>query len=955
MPRNQRTRRSRRNLGTFLALGAVLSPLSLWIASCSVNVGLGPGAVQVGVGILGKTFTLTLGDVGAIAFEANIGVTIPTAFTLFDRNPPEPAASGRMILPTSSVGVGQRLSGKIAAQAQSLPLNGSATLTFTIATGHSATLCDSAILLSEYDIALTAGSVAVLDETYELSREALEIIATNDVTICIAVSADFDGELTLDDFMLTFDDPAKPHAGDDDPDTGDDDPTANQAQLALIPIANRNGRAVRTSVNRTIAGINYGVVGVLEDATAAVTVPTTSPNTLTLDPAELGLAAVSELHMGVHSSFVPDVAEGVTIATFVAEYFQGGPPTAVDFVLGSNTAEWSYTRNEHAAFGGVPHGQPSVLYSFKTTVDSSAEYTGFVYSFSLPVDPFRTLSRLTLTINSPEEFPPARITTGGLSLWAAQAITAITLEGWQLPVSEPVVEEACCTDSGACQNRLPGPCQDEGGIAQGPGTDCEQDVITCPTDDDPDPPPPPDDDPTGACCFVDGDCEDQTEESCLFVLGDYQGDGTSCDTVTCTAQIEYVVWYTGNVCCWGAPLLYITDRVTFNQPRLRSSFPGGGISPTEPAIKVEMQGGFASREDAQAWVCPRFTSSSFHFWCGRHYQMDGVNWQPGGLGCDFSSLPDNPDPPGLPEADVCSDVADSMLDIVACCYPNTTCAEVERPDCLAGGGSPHPGGHTRCGIEVCPGSPPPCPRDDVCDLDCPSFDGDPDCDFCDPDGQCITGCATPDQDCCLGVEVITNGDAESGSASQGFLDIMLLTEREHGWTSVIGNATTVAYAIGGPIHLTPAVSQRIGGGRNYFAGGRAGISPAIAQQNIFLNEHAPIDVIEEGVVRATLSADIGGFVTQPDNARVIVIFRDELLNDVGTMTIGPVTNIDRGNISMLHRRCTSALVPREAVTAEVRLSMHRWIGPYNDGYIDNVSLVLEHLDCIEDDAPQCPE
>ncbi|MGD2108639.1 MAG: hypothetical protein PVI86_04540 [Phycisphaerae bacterium] len=938
-----------RSLRIKLGLAASLLPLAVWVASCSVSVGVGPGAVQFGVDILGKSFTLTFGDIGALVFKAGVRVTVPTAFTLFDETPREVPPSGRMILPTDSVGVGRLLEGKVGVQSQSLPLNGSGTLTFSIASGQSAALCDSAVLMSEFDIALTSGVISVLDEEYELSQAALDIIATNDVTICIEMDADFDGELTLGDFALEFD--GGEPADDDDADAGSDPDLSGGA---FVPIDNRAGRAVLTSVNRIIGGISYGIVGVLEDQTPAVTVETANPNTISIDPFALGLATVTELHMAVHSSFVPDVSEGVQIATLTAEYAQDGEPTVLTFVLGTNTAEWSYTRIEHVtAFGGVQHSQSPVLYDFRTTVDSAAEYTGYSYYVGMPLDSLRTLSRLTLTMSPAETFPPVRAATGGLANWAAQAITAVTLEGVWLPPPEPELPEACCTEDGACVDMEPEPCQLDGGTVLGPGTTCAANSAECdafePEDDEPDDPDPVE--PTGGCCFVNGDCEDRTEESCVFVLGDYQGDGTSCDSLTCTPQIEYVVWYTGNVCCWGAPLLYISDRITFNQPRSRSSFPGGGIDPSIPAIKVEMQGGFASREDAQNWICPQFTSSSFHYWCGRHYQMGGKNWQPGSLGCDFSTLPDTTTPP---EADVCKEVADSMLDIVACCYPDTTCAEVDRPDCSAGGGKPHPGGHDRCGVEVCPGSPPACPRDNICELDCPSFDGDPDCDFCDSGNRCVEGCATPDQDCCLGLNVLKNGDAEDTAAAQNFDEIVRLNAPiDEGWNVFQGNMTPVAYAIGRAVHPNPAISAKIGGGNNYFAGGPGGVSPTIAQQGVFLNLFVPLEVVQAEKVKATLSADIGGFTSQSDYGTVEVSFRDELLNEVQYLGLGWVTPAHRGNVTGFVHRCGSMIIHKDAVTAEVRIIIYRFNGSYNDGYVDNVSLYLEHIECDNPVADAC--
>jgi hypothetical protein len=103
-----------------------------------------------------------------------------------------------------------------------------------------------------------------------------------------------------------------------------------------------------------------------------------------------------------------------------------------------------------------------------------------------------------------------------------------------------------------------------------------------------------------------------------------------------------VIWYTGNVSCWAAPYLYITDRAGFDRPDSASNYPGGGIDPSVPLEKVELQGGFDSTQAALNWLCPRFTSSYSHYWCARHYVMEGQPWMAGGLGCDFSNLPPEP-------------------------------------------------------------------------------------------------------------------------------------------------------------------------------------------------------------------------------------------------------------------------------------------------------------------------
>jgi hypothetical protein len=201
----------------------------------------------------------------------------------------------------------------------------------------------------------------------------------------------------------------------------------------------------------------------------------------------------------------------------------------------------------------------------------------------------------------------------------------------------------------------------------------------------------------------------------------------------------------------------------------------------------------------------------------------------------------------------------------------------------------------------------------------------------------------------LGIDIVANGGAESSAAARDFQSAAPLDADVDGWNVVLGRLTPVAYDIGTDIHPNTALAARIGGGNNYFAGGPGGPSPAIAQQSIFLNEHIPLHQIRTGRVRATLSAHLGGFAAQADEAKVIALFRDELLNDVGTLVVGPVSPHDRGPVTDLLLRWASMAVPAEAVTVEVRIVSHRLIGLYNDGFVDNVALHLDDLDCPDDD------
>jgi hypothetical protein len=104
------------------------------------------------------------------------------------------------------------------------------------------------------------------------------------------------------------------------------------------------------------------------------------------------------------------------------------------------------------------------------------------------------------------------------------------------------------------------------------------------------------------------------------------------------AGSDWLVYYLDNVSCWSAPNLYITSRSDFEQWRATASYSGGGVDYTVQAIKVEMQGGFASQQEAKDWLCPQLESRFLHYWCGEHVWARGRYWSLF-VGCDTSQLP----------------------------------------------------------------------------------------------------------------------------------------------------------------------------------------------------------------------------------------------------------------------------------------------------------------------------
>jgi hypothetical protein len=176
-----------------------------------------------------------------------------------------------------------------------------------------------------------------------------------------------------------------------------------------------------------------------------------------------------------------------------------------------------------------------------------------------------------------------------------------------------------------------------------------------------------------------------------------------------------------------------------------------------------------------------------------------------------------------------------------------------------------------------------------------------------------------------GPGLLQNGDAESGPGST---DNSVIAPP--GWTTT-GTFTAGKYGANG---LPAAVA---GGGGNLFAGG-PGSAVATATQTVDVSANA--SAIDAGTMRATLSALLGGWEDQGDEASVEAFFVDTSQTVLGSFAIGPVTAADRGGKTTLLARTKTQSVPPQTRAIRVVITAERASGVYNDGYADNVSLTL---------------
>jgi hypothetical protein len=182
-----------------------------------------------------------------------------------------------------------------------------------------------------------------------------------------------------------------------------------------------------------------------------------------------------------------------------------------------------------------------------------------------------------------------------------------------------------------------------------------------------------------------------------------------------------------------------------------------------------------------------------------------------------------------------------------------------------------------------------------------------------------------------GTNLVVNGDAETDAGAKNSSTIVSPAS----WVTT-GQFDVVAYGASGgfPDSTSPGPANR---GKNLFEGGN--VAKSTAMQTISLTG-ASAD-INAGTVKYELSAYLGGYASQADNATVSVTFKDANGATVGSgTTIGPVTPAQRNNATGSIAQSASGTVPKGATTALVTIVITRVEGTYNDGSADNVSLVL---------------
>lgn len=192
--------------------------------------------------------------------------------------------------------------------------------------------------------------------------------------------------------------------------------------------------------------------------------------------------------------------------------------------------------------------------------------------------------------------------------------------------------------------------------------------------------------------------------------------------------------------------------------------------------------------------------------------------------------------------------------------------------------------------------------------------------------------ALPAQADLWGTNLLANPDAEMGKNSADGFTVVYVP----GWQAT-GEFTVVSYLAGDgfPGPTDPGPTNR---GNSFFAGGPNNDWSGASQ---WIDLSSLSSQVDTSGVACVLSGYLGGFHDQYDHAILTAYFRDETSNTLGSVVIGPVTPADRPfRRTGLHWCQAAENLPIGTRAIEVALEMIRFEGGYNDGYADNLSLVL---------------
>jgi hypothetical protein len=184
----------------------------------------------------------------------------------------------------------------------------------------------------------------------------------------------------------------------------------------------------------------------------------------------------------------------------------------------------------------------------------------------------------------------------------------------------------------------------------------------------------------------------------------------------------------------------------------------------------------------------------------------------------------------------------------------------------------------------------------------------------------------------FGRNLIVNGDAELGPVGTSAANVSIT-----GWSDP-GPMTILPYDFedNSQPYLASTDPGPADRGSRFFWGG-IGASSAITQT---INVADIASLVDLGVVTYDLSGWLGGFTVQNDQMRLTASFRDGENEELALSTLGPVEVADRNFETALLLRQTEGAVPAGTRSILLTLTATRFAGTANNGFADNLSLVL---------------
>lgn len=183
----------------------------------------------------------------------------------------------------------------------------------------------------------------------------------------------------------------------------------------------------------------------------------------------------------------------------------------------------------------------------------------------------------------------------------------------------------------------------------------------------------------------------------------------------------------------------------------------------------------------------------------------------------------------------------------------------------------------------------------------------------------------------FGTNLIINGDAESGIGGGG--EVVSVP----GWTTT-GGFTVIKY--GNPNWLPTNCPGPANRGSNYFVGGSQTGNTKAAQS---IDVSFGMAAIDAGYVGFNLSGYLGGWVADNDMFLLAAFFKDASGGVLARALTGPVLAFDRNSVSGLIYKESLGSVPVGTRSIDILLQATRTNGNDDDGYADNLSLVLRNV------------